>query len=154
MSFFSLFKGKKKTPRRERVTQAAVSHTLLTLHRRADYQHLNQKAALALPSAMEVADVVRDAWEPWQQHAWECEDQARAVIHAAQIKAANEGCSWAIGTLRAQPPKGSDQSIRHVYVWAVIRTRPGGPLSLLIHDPTALRSVPVEAVREVDYTMT
>jgi hypothetical protein len=95
----------------------------------------------------------RKAWMPWFAGKWECEDQSRALVHEAQKLAANEGRSWAIGTLRARAPKGLDGL--HVYVWAIVQTegRFAGR-DVYFYDPTAQSWASAADLHEVDYTMT
>lgn len=155
MSIFSRLFSSSPKPEPRRVPGAFVAAALATkLHCRSDYQHYGQKATMALPTPEDVALVVDAAWMPWKENVWECEDQARAVVHEAQKRAAKQGCSWAIGTLRAQPPAHLPQDSRHVYVWALCQAFAGMSPGVLIYDPTARKAVAVSSLREVDYTMT
>lgn len=137
-------------PARARLSGEQVASLLrATLHKRGDYQHFGQKRTLAVVTQADLLKAESRSWMPWQQDRWECEDQCRAAVDAAQRSAANEGCSWACGVLRAQPPASQPQDSRHVYVWAVTGTG-----LVIIRDITARAWIAPQDLREVDYTMT
>lgn len=151
-----LFKSKPKTPLRSAIDGATVMALLdlaLRGRKRADYRHFGQKETLSVITRADVDKASRKAWMPWFAGKWECEDQARACAHEAQKIAANEGRSWAIGTLRARAPKGLDGS--HVYVWAIVQTegRFAGR-DVYFYDPTAQDWTSAAELHEVDYTFT
>lgn len=153
MSLLSFLK--RKPPQRPRIHSAALSALLHgALHKRGDYDHMAQKDIMAVITVADVLRAADAAFMPWRENVWECEDQARAVIHHAQRMAANEGCSWAVGTLRAQPPPSRPQHTRHVYVWAVVTEENSPAQKLVIYDATARGFISREYVREVDYTIT
>ena len=93
-----------------------------------------------------------DAYKPWKKDVWECEDIARAALNRLQERAANQGCSFAAGMLRANAPEGTDL---HVYLWCLVDhpAIDGGNIAVF-YDPTELRWVISQALYNVDYTMT
>ena len=127
---------------------------LALLHRtRRDYRHFAQKDTTSVITRSDVEAASRKSYMPWKKGVHECEDQARALVHEAQKMAANEGRSWAIGTLRARAPRGLDGL--HVYVWAVVLTegRFAGR-DVAFYDPTARQWVSAAELNDVDYSMT
>jgi len=99
-----------------------------------NFAYYPYKVRMACPDKMTFAAAVRKAWNPWREDIWECEDQARAVVHAAQLAAANEGCSWACGILRGDPPPNVDgKGNLHMYVWVILAE--GINLSFALYDP-------------------
>jgi hypothetical protein len=109
-----------------------------------------QKALLACPPKAMLRKAADQALKPWQGNVWECEDQARAVVHHAQLIAAKEGCSWAVGTLRAHAPDGTHGSL-HVFVWAILDLPEG--LQFTLFDPTADDWADVPDLSGVDYAL-
>jgi hypothetical protein len=148
--------SKPKTPLRSAIDGATVKLLLdiaLQGRKRADYRHIGQKESLSVIIRADVDKANRKAWMPWFAGKWECEDQSRALVHEAQKLAANEGRSWAIGTLRARAPKGLDGL--HVYVWAIVQTEGRfGDRDVYFYDPTAQSWASAADLHEVDYTMT
>jgi hypothetical protein len=144
-----------KTQLRSAIDGATVKLLLdiaLQGRKRHDYRHLGQKEALSVITRADVDKASRKAWMPWFSGKWECEDQARALVHEAQKIAANEGRSWAVGTLRARAPRGIGL---HVYVWAIVQTEGRfGDRDVYFYDPTAQSWASAADLREVDYTMT
>lgn len=110
-----------------------------------------QKNVMGCPTKALVRKAADQALKPWRKDVWECEDQARALVHQCQLTAANEGCSWAVGTLRADAPEGSSHEL-HVFVWVILDT-PGGP-QFTLFDPTADEWADVPDLTEVDYAIT
>jgi len=151
-----LFSSKPKPPPRSAIDGATVKALLdlaLQGRKRSDYRHFGQKETLSVITRADVDKASRKAWMPWFAGRWECEDQARACVHEAQRMAANEGRSWAIGTLRARAPKGIDGY--HVYVWAIVQGE--GKFAgrdAYFYDATAQDWVGVEELHDVDYTFT
>lgn len=146
----------KPKPVRSAIDGATVKALLdlALLHRtRRDYRHFAQKDETSVVTRADVETASRKSYMPWKKGTWECEDQARALVHEAQKMAANEGRSWAIGTLRARAPRGLDG--RHVYVWAVVLTegRFAGR-DVAFYDPTARQWVSAAELNDVDYSMT
>lgn len=146
----------KAKPLRSTIDGATVKALLdlALLHRtRRDYRHFAQKDTTSVITRSDVEAASRKSFMPWKAGTWECEDQARALVHEAQKMAANEGLSWAIGTLRARAPRGLDGL--HVYVWAVVLTegRFAGR-DVAFYDPTARQWVSAAELNDVDYSMT
>lgn len=100
-------------------------------HVQTNYRDIWTKEKMATITAADVEEASRKSFMPWAKNRWECEDQARALIDAAQRKAANEGMTWAIGELHADLPGQILDGPRHVYVWAVISS------SIAFYNPTA-----------------
>lgn len=148
------FTSKPKAPLRSAVDGATVMAMIdlaLRGRKRSDYRHIGQKDTLSVITRADVDKASRKAWMPWQTGKWECEDQARALVNEAQKMAANEGRSWAIGTLRARAPKGLDGL--HVYAWAIVQAE--GQFAgrdVYFYDPTAQSWASAADLREVDYT--
>lgn len=150
------FTPKPKTSLRSTIDGATVKALLdaaLSTRRRSDYRHFATKETTSVVTRADVETASRKAFKPWKEGVWECEDQARALVHEAQKAAANEGRSWAVGTLRARAPYGLDGL--HVYAWAVVQTegRFAGR-EICVYDSTARRWVDVADLNDVDYTMT
>jgi hypothetical protein len=146
----------KPKPVRSAIDGATVKALLdlALLHRtRRDYRHFAQKESTSVITRADVDAASRKSWMPWKAGTWECEDQARALIHEAQKIAANEGRSWAIGILRARAPQGLDGL--HVYVWAIVLNegRFAGR-DAYFYDPTVRTWVSAAELNDVDYSMT
>ena len=112
-----------------------------------------QKDELACVELAEIHAVAKKCAMPWRKDVWECEDIARNVVNEAQKVAANEGCSWAIGTVRARPPGWSKMRVKpdtlHVFVWWIdIAGR------VYFYDPTARMAVHEDDILEADYAIT
>ena len=116
-----------------------------------NFRLIVQKGAMVCPLKAMLRKAADQAYKPWQENRWECEDQARAVVHHAQLIAAKEGCSWAVGTLRANAPEGSSHEL-HVFVWAILDTHEG--LQFTLFDPTADEWADVPDLSGVDYALT
>lgn len=146
----------KSKPLRSTIDGATVKALLdlaLRERKRKDYRHFAQKSETSVITLTDVETASRKSYMPWKAGTWECEDQARALVHEAQKMAANEGRSWAIGTLRARAPRGLDGL--HVYVWAVVLTegRFAGR-DVAFYDSTARQWVSASDLNDVDYSMT
>lgn len=89
------------------------------------------KELMAAVTPADIEEASKKSFSPWAKNRWECKDQARSLVEAAQRKAANEGCTFALGILFADPPTPSFDASRHVYVWAVIGS------VIAFFDPTA-----------------
>lgn len=158
MSFFSLFIPKPSVKRR--LLTGAVVRSLVTMALQgrvsSNFRAFLQKDWMAVTTRADLAAVANKAWIPWRRAQWECEDQARAVIDAAQRKGANEGCSWACGTLRSEMT--APEGMLHVYIWALVEhpgsTRTNPQSEVAFFDPTALKWVEASALRNVDYLLT
>ena len=127
------------------VTRALEGKTL------SNFRFLMQKGVMACPPKTMLRKAADQAYRSWQSNLWECEDQARAVVHQAQLTAAKEGCSWAVGTLRAAAPEGSSHDL-HVFVWAILDLPDG--LQFTLFDPTADDWADVPDLSGVDYALT
>lgn len=114
---------------------------------------LIQKNEMACVELNELHALAKKCAMPWRKDVWECEDIARNLVNEAQKVAANEGCSWALGTLRARPPGWADLKIKtdtlHVYVWFISHT-----VAVQFYDPTALTAVHEDDIHEADYALT
>jgi len=152
MTMFSFFKRSK--PARA-VIDGATVHVLLDNALRGrkapNYRHLAQKQRMAVIGYAEIEKASAKSFAPWVEGRWECEDIARSLIDTAQRTAANEGLSWAVGTLRAQ--KSLDEL--HVYAWAIVH-REGrfADRDVVFYDPTARKWVGADELKNVDYTLT
>ncbi len=148
------FTAKPKTPLRSAVDGATVMALLdlsLRGRKRHDYRHFSQKDTLSVITRADVDKASRKAFMPWFAGKWECEDLARACVNEAQKLAANEGRSWAIGTLRARAPRGIGL---HVYAWAIVQSEGRfGDRDVCFYDPTAQSWTSAAQLHEVDYTM-
>lgn len=134
MSFFNMFKKPARVPVRKRLTVENVRLLLEHALRGAtqpNYKAFWSKAEMATVTDADIETASRAAFAPWSRHRWECEDQARSLIEHAQRRAANEGMTWAVGMLFADPPEMFPDRTRHVYVWAVVGS------SIVFYDPTA-----------------
>jgi hypothetical protein len=150
------FTSKPKVPLRSAIDGATVKALLdlaLRGRKRADYRHFGQKETLSVITRADVDKASRKAWMPWKSGTHECEDQARALVCEAQKIAANEGRSWAIGTLRARAPNGLEGL--HVYVWAIVLTegRFAGR-DVYFYNPTEQTWASASELYDVDYSMT
>lgn len=156
MSWFaSIFQAKAKFFRSsvDGATVRTLLDAALSGSKAPNYRHLGQKAiaSVILPSDIEAA--AKKSFMPWQKDVWECEDQARALVNEAQRMAANEGRSWAIGTLRADDP--TKASGLHVLVWAICYL-PGkiSERAVLCYDATSQKWRGISTLTGVDYTLT
>jgi hypothetical protein len=148
------FRKPKPPPTRPRLSGAAV-HSLVV---RAligktlpNFRPVIQKSVMACPLKPMLRRAADQSFKPWHEDVWECEDQARSLVHQCQLIAATEGCSWAVGTLRANAPEGSSHDL-HVFVWAILDL-PGGP-QFTLFDPTADDWADVPDLTGVDYVIT
>jgi hypothetical protein len=148
---FSWFSKPKPTRRRLNdatvhalVLRALVGKTL------PNFRFFMQKSVMACPPKAMLRKAADQARKPWRKDVWECEDQARALVHQCQLIAANEGCSWAVGTLRASAPDGSTGTL-HVFVWAILDLPEG--LQFTLFDPTADDWADVPDLTGVDYAV-
>lgn len=149
------FDAKPKVATRSAIDGATVKALLdlaLRGRKRDDYRHFAQKDTLSVVTMDDVAKANNKAYAPWKKDVWECEDIARSMVNEAQKMAANEGRSWAVGTLRARAPKGVDGL--HVYVWAIILTegRFAGR-DVVFYDPTARQWTSAGLLYDADYTL-
>ena len=147
------FTSKPKLPRRQLRGETAQAMVLLALKGKTqqNFRLIMQKGVMACPSKLMLRKAADQAYKPWQENVWECEDQARAVVHQAQLLAAKEGCSWAVGTLRANAPEGASHDL-HVFVWAILDTHEG--LQFTLFDPTTDDWADVPDLSGVDYALT
>lgn len=118
-----------------------------------NYRHIGQKTTMSVITRADVDKASRKAWMPWRAGIHECEDQARALVCEAQKIAANEGHSWAIGTIRARAPRGIEGL--HIYVFAIVLTegRFAGR-DVYFYDPTEQSWASASELYDVDYSMT
>ena len=148
------FRKPKPAPARRRLNGATV-HSLVARALQGktlpNFRLFMQKSLLACPPKAMLRKAADLAFKPWQGNVWECEDQARAVVHHAQLIAASEGCSWAVGTLRANAPDATPGSL-HVFVWAILDLPEG--LQFTLFDPTANDWADVPDLSGVDYALT
>ncbi len=154
--FAKLFKINKPVAPRRRLDGKTV-YTLLKEalkgHLADNYRHVSQKTVLAVTTKEKVVQAADRSFMPWRENQWECEDVARALVNEAQRMAANEGCSWAVGTLRGS----SSPTMLHVWVWAIVEDKNSGqfPASrVVIYDPTAREWEDIDDLRDVDYSFT
>lgn len=150
------FTTKPKAPARSTIDGATVKALLnaaLSGSKAANYRHLGQKAIASVILTSDLEAAAKKAFMPWKKDVWECEDQARALVNEAQKLAANEGRSWAIGTLRADDP--TKESGMHVLVWAVALL-PGrfAERAVICYDATAQKWRGISTLTGVDYTLT
>jgi hypothetical protein len=112
-----------------------------------------QKDEMACVELAELHALAKKCAMPWRKDVWECEDIARNLVNEAQKIAANEGCSWAIGTVRARPPGWSEMQVKpdalHVYVWYITLTG-----RVYFYDPAARTAAYEDDVIEADYAIT
>lgn len=163
MKFFSgLFSLRKPAPPARRVLDGVQVKALLLETFKGgfapNYRHITQKERLAVCRMEDIADAAAKVYMPWRKDAWECEDQARAVLNECQRRAANEGCSWACGVLRADNGAiGDIERQLHVWLWAVVE-KPGMarfPESrVLCYDATGRKWADLRDINYVDYTLT
>ena len=144
----------KPKPIRSTIDGATVKAILdlALLNRKTDnYRHIGQKTTMSVITRADVDKASRKAWMPWKAGTHECEDQARALVCEAQKIAANEGRSWAIGTLRARAPNGLEGL--HVYVWAIVLTegRFAGR-DVYFYNPTEQTWASASELYDVDYS--
>ncbi len=134
-------------------TVRALLNAALSGSKAANYRHISQKDTLSVVLPADIEAAAKKAFMPWQKDVWECEDQARALVHEAQKMAANEGRSWAVGTLRADDP--TKASGLHVLVWAVALL-PGrfAERAVICYDATAQKWRGISTLTGVDYTLT
>lgn len=148
------FKSKPKPAPRRRLNGATV-HALVARALEGktlpNFRLFMQKGTLACPTKAMLRKAADQALKPWRRDVWECEDQARALVHQAQLVAANEGCSWAVGTLRASAPEGTTGTL-HVFVWAILDLPEG--LQFTLFDPTADDWADLPDLTGVDYAIT
>lgn len=144
----------KPLPRRtlDGATVKALLELALKGRTRPDFRHFAQKDRMNVVTRQDIERAADKAFKPWRKEAWECEDQARALVHEAQKSAANEGCSWALGTLRSAYASSGEL---HVFVWCIVATegRFAG-LEVLFYNPTARGWSSVHELNQVDYTLT
>lgn len=162
MNFITrFFKPAPAVPQRRTLDGATVKALLAEAFKNAttaNYRHLTQKNKLAVCSMQDIEAASVKAFMPWKKDVWECEDQARALLHECQRRAANEGCSWACGILRGDNTEVFDtERVLHVWLWAIVE-KPGlthFPESrVMCYDATARRWTDLRDVCDVDYTMT
>ena len=136
MIFFQRLFAPKKPAASRRVLDIETVRVLLKHaiegRTQSNYRDIWSKSKMATITAAEVTAASLKAYKPWREHSWECEDQARSLVEVAQRKAADEGMTWAIGILFADPPNPRFDGPRHVYVWAVVSS------SIVFYDPTAV----------------
>lgn len=144
----------KPKPTRRRLNGATV-HALvlraLSGKTLPNFRLFMQKSVMACPPKAMLRKAADQAFKPWLKDVWECEDQARALVHQCQIIAANEGCSWAVGMLRASAPDGSAGTL-HVFVWVILDLPEG--LQFTLFDPTADDWADLPDLVGVDYAIT
>lgn len=123
-----------------------------------NYRHIGQKDSMAVCRMSAIADASSKSYMPWKKNVWECEDQARALLHECQKRAANEGCSWACGLLRGDNTQVFDtERVLHVWLWAIV-DKPGmthfPESSVMCYDATARKWVDLADIGQIDYTIT
>lgn len=146
----------KAKPQRRRLTGATVSACVREALLESGSSNLRvivQKSEMACVEYAELHDMAKRCAMPWRKDVWECEDIARNLVNEAQKAAANEGCSWAVGTVRARPPGWNEQQVKpdvlHVFVWGI-----GLAGRVYFYDPTSLLSVHEDDIVEADYAIT
>ena len=96
-----------------------------------NYHAVWTKEVAAVCEQADLEAASRKSWMPWSKHAWECENQAMALIDALQRAAATAGHTRAVGLLFADPPGMFQDQARHVYIIAIVGN------SVAFFDPTA-----------------
>ncbi|MEZ5386474.1 MAG: hypothetical protein R3F13_13260 [Prosthecobacter sp.] len=160
MSLFSFFKRKPQRLRPRLSGEAVQALLLVALRPKAVqpgvFQPNIEKRILACPTREEFEAVAQNAFRKWEANRWECEDQLRRAIDAAQQKAAQEGISWACGGLRADPPPSAPAAVRmserHKYAWVFLDTPKGRELA--IFDTTANDWARLQDLTGVEYCNT
>ncbi len=159
MSWFSrMFKPQPVTTRRT-LPGAAVALLLRQALERSlapNYRHVSTKARMAVTSREMIRAASDRSYLPWLKDRWECEDQARALVHELQLLARDEGCSHACGVLiglHADDPVPDDRQDFHVWVWALVesaddRTR------LVLFDATAREWADIPDVSDIHFSCT
>lgn len=145
----------KPKPRARRIISGATASALvkraLQEEDAPNFRVILQKDNLACVSMEEIHALALKHSKPWLKDRWECEDFARNLVNEAQKIAANEGCSWAIGTVRAMVPgwRASKSDMLHVYVWFIDSVS-----QVHFYDPVALQPAHEDDIDEADYAMT
>ena len=119
-----------------RVLDVATMHTLLAGrikdHTQTNYRPVWTKERAACVTSSDIEAASRKSFAPWKKNVWECEDQARSLIEAAQRRGANEGHTLALGMVFGDPPCQFQDDSRHVYVFGIYTDG-----SVSFYDPTA-----------------
>lgn len=123
-----------------------------------NYRHIGQKDRMAVCRMSAIEEAASKSYMPWKKDVWECEDQARALLHECQKRAANEGCSWACGTLRGDNLAIHDtEGTLHVWLWAIVE-KPGAnrfqEARVMCYDATARKWTDLADIGQIDYTIT
>lgn len=154
MNWFSRIFNPKPTHARRQINDRTVNALVLQAlagKTMPNFRFFMQKGTMSCPPRAMLRRAADLALKPWKANAWECEDQARATVHQCQLIAANEGCSWAVGTLRASAPEDSPSSL-HVFVWAILDLPEG--LQFTLFDPAANDWADLPDLNGVDYAIT
>lgn len=158
MSFFSRLFKPKPAPNRRRLTGETVAVLLrsaLAGRLAPNYRHIGAKRMMAVTTREMVRAASDRSFKPWSRDAWECEDQARALVNELQRLAAAEGCSHAIGTLiglHADDPTPDERQDAHMWVWTVIESV--GELRVALFDATAREWTDIQDVCEIHISTT
>lgn len=127
MSLFSFFKPKPK-PSRSRISgeqSAMLLKKALQGRTAPNYRHVGTKRIMAITTREMVRAASDRSYKPWVRDAWECEDQARALVDELQKMAAREGCSHDCGILIGKPfhdDLADEVRDYHVWVWALVES--------------------------------
>lgn len=123
MIFTNLFKSKAKNNKPRRVLDVATMRVIVNHaiggNTAPNYRSIWTKQKAACPDGKIIEDASAKSYSPWSEHVWECEDQVRSLIDSAQRVGANEGMTFAIGGLIADPPGGGSDGQRHFYVFMI-----------------------------------
>lgn len=155
---WSLFK--KKTPVRRILNGETVALTVKRILKQSitdGFKLYLFKGKQAVITRGDVDEASLAAYRVWEADKWECEDQARALVHELQTRASKETCSYAVGVARGFPPKVpgvfQDGTKLHMYVWVVVEspTSLGPVLDVMLYDATARREVNLKEVSGLDF---
>ena len=158
MSFFSRLFKPKPAPNRRRLTGETVALLLrsaLAGRLAPNYRHVGAKRMMAVTTREMVRAASDRSFKPWSRDAWECEDQARALVNDLQLLAAIEGCSHAAGVLiglRADDPTPDERQDAHVWVWAIIESV--GEPRVVLFDATEREWTDIPDVCEIHISTT
>lgn len=157
MSWLSrLFKPKPQADRR-RLTGAAVAMLLshaLNGQKAPNYRHVGTKRVMAVTTREMIRAASDRSFKPWVEDAWECEQQAQAVVNELQTMATAEGCSHAAGILiglHADDPTADDRQDFHVWVWAVVESQPAP--RIVLFDATTREWADIPDVNDIHFSL-
>jgi len=118
------------------------------------YRHLATKRVMARTTTQHVEQASRDSYLPRLENRWECEDQARALVHHLQLAVRAEPFSHACGlliALDATDPTPDARQDKHCWVWAIV-AGPQGQNRVALFDATARRWTNIGGVTNVHHS--